>query len=110
MPPAKRPPPQRATKVRAHYRAGTRVKSHNRKLAWMDARAAWGGAAVSGVTTLGLLAQMGVTLLSTVALIITALLGLLAVLASEQSTKNHKRIKAAARKRKPAAKRTTRRR
>ena len=113
------PPAKRTTRVRRHTRSnGTKVRSHNREAALAQAKAAWIGTGVSGLTTLALVVEMGFTIISTTALIITALLGWLAVYASQRTTKNKRKLRAntAARRRntsrgparrKPAGKRRT---
>ncbi|WP_141576090.1 hypothetical protein [Actinomadura sp. WMMA1423] len=89
------PPAKRTTRVRSHTRSdGTKVKSHNREAALAQAKAAWAGAGVSGLTTLALVVEMGFTIISTTALIITALLGWLAVYATQRTAKNKRKIRA----------------
>lgn len=101
------PPAKRTTRVRSHTRKdGTKVKSHNREAAVAQAKAAWAGAGVSGLTTLALVLEMGFTIISTAALIITALLGWAAVYASQRAAKNKRKMRAA----KAARRRNTARR
>lgn len=105
MPPARKSTPPRTTTVRAHTRwDGTKVKSHNRQLAWQQARAAAVGAGISGVTSLALVVEFGFTLLSTIAIVLTALLGLLAVVASEKATANKRKMRAKAKARRASGK------
>ncbi|TDD27355.1 hypothetical protein E1287_34630 [Actinomadura sp. KC06] len=111
------PPAKRTTRVRSHTRSdGTKVKSHNREAAVAQAKAAWAGAGISGLTTLALVFEMGFTIITAVALIITALVGWLAVRASEKATKNKRKLRSttAARRRntgrRPAARKRTSRR
>ncbi|MFE9099809.1 hypothetical protein [Actinomadura geliboluensis] len=105
------PPAKRSTRVRSHTRKdGTKVKSHNREAALAQAKAAWIGTGVSGLTTLALVVEMGLTIISTTALIITALVGWLAVHASQKATKNKRKLRAntAARRRKTSSRSGTR--
>lgn len=100
------PPARRTTNVRGHTRRdGTRVHSYNRQDAWRQAGAAWAGAGISGLTTLALVFEMGLTIISTLALVITAILGLLAVVASQKATKNKRKLRSTIKARKRAGRR-----
>ncbi|MFV2172385.1 hypothetical protein ACFHW2_11615 [Actinomadura sp. LOL_016] len=102
------PPAKRTTNVRSHTRRdGTRVRSHNRENAWRQAGAAWAGVGVSTVTTLALVFEMGLTIVSTFALVITALVGLAAVAATQKATKNKRKMRAATQARKKGGKRSS---
>ncbi len=104
MPPRKaaagqqrRKPPQqkRTTRVGSYARRdGTKVKSHNRELAWKQARAAWVGAGISGVTTTALIAEFGLNFVSTVFLLLTALTTWLAVWAGQKANGNKRKMRA----------------
>ncbi|MFD0854163.1 hypothetical protein ACFQ07_18140, partial [Actinomadura adrarensis] len=90
------PPAKRSAHVRSHTRKdGTKVKSHNRDAAVAQAKAAWVSTGVSGLTTVALVLEMGLTILSTTALVVTALLGWLGVWASQKATKNKRKMRAA---------------
>jgi hypothetical protein len=113
MPPRKRSPrrtpppkaPPRTTRVGSYSRRdGTKVKSHNRELAWKQARAAWAGAGVSGITTMALIAEFGLSLVSTIFLILTALLTWLAVWAGQKANGNKRKMRAQMNARKVAPK------
>lgn len=103
-PPPRRPnatpnPPPRATRVNSYTRRdGTSVKSHNRQLAWQQARAAWAGAAVSGVTTTALVFEFGFNAITAILLILTALFSYAGVWASRKHNGNKRKMKAAAKK------------
>lgn len=102
-PQQRRKPPQqkRTTRVRNYARRdGTKVKSHNRELAWKQARAAWAGVGVSGLTTVALIAELGLGIVSAIALILTALITWVAVLASQKANGNSRKMRAAANARK----------
>lgn len=94
-------------KVRTYRRTdGTKVSAHNRKR-WQTAKVAWAGAGVSGVTTLALLADLGLTTISVLAIVLTALLTTLAVKVQEKSNPKAAKMRAAAR---TTTRRTTKRR
>lgn len=100
------PPAKRTSHVRGHTRKdGTKVKSHNREAALAQAKAAWIGTGVSGLTTLALVLEMGLTIISTIALIITALVGWAAVHATQKATKNKRKMRASVKARKRPASR-----
>lgn len=103
------PPEKRTTRVRSHTRRdGTKVHSHNREAAMAQAKAAWVGTGISGLTTIALVLEMGLTIISTIALVLTALLGLLAVHASQKATKNKRKLRAStAARRKNTGRRST---
>jgi high-affinity Fe2+/Pb2+ permease len=69
---------------------GTRVKSHTRSAGWARSRAAWVGAGFSTLTAAALLWELGATVLATVAIVITAGLTTVAVIAGKQAEKNRK--------------------
>lgn len=107
MPPAKRA--QSKTRVRAHTRTTqtgrtTRVRSHSRTVtAWQQAGIAWAGTAATGATTLALVLELGFTLISAVVMLLTALVGALAIAATAKASKPRRRIRAKARSgRRPA--------
>lgn len=91
--PPKTPP--RTTRVGSYARRdGTKVKAHNRELAWKQARAAWVGVGISGITTMALIAELGLGLVSAVALILTALITWMAVMASQKANGNKRKLRA----------------
>lgn len=95
------PPKKRTGRVRKYTRRdGTDVRSHNRQMAWKQAGAAWAGAGISGITTLALVFEFGMTLISTVMLVLTALLGFAAVTASKHATANKRKLRATIKARK----------
>ncbi|MEO5874595.1 MAG: hypothetical protein ABIS86_00280 [Streptosporangiaceae bacterium] len=103
-----KPPPKKTTRVRDYTRTdGTKVRSHNRSLAWQQARAAWVGVGITGITTTGLIAEFGLNLVSTIFLVLTALVTWVAVWASQKANGNKAKMRAAAKARKRP---TTRRR
>src|SRR5262249_11593095 len=71
MPPKKRPPARGKARVGGYTRRdGTRVRSHNRTVnPWRDAGVAWAGTAATGATTAALVFELGLTLISTVAIL-----------------------------------------
>lgn len=85
--------PQR-TRVRSHHNAGHRVRAHNRRLNWKSVGATWAVVGFSALTTLGLLAEFGLEMLSMVAIIITALVGLLATWVTTKSTEKQRKMRA----------------
>ncbi|MCW2919144.1 MAG: hypothetical protein JWN52_7212 [Actinomycetia bacterium] len=102
------PQNRRTTRVNSYTkRDGTKVRSHDRSVAWKRAAAAWAGAGISGVTTLGLVFELGMTLISTLALVLTALLGFIAVKASQHAAKNRMQMRAKVKARPKARPRTT---
>ncbi len=96
-PPRRTPPPKtssKTTRVGGYSRRdGTKVKSHNRELAWKQARAAWAGAGVSGITTMALIAEFGLSLVSTIFLLLTALTTWLAVWAGQKANGNKRKMR-----------------
>jgi hypothetical protein len=113
MPPRKRSPrrtpppksPPRKTRVGGYSRRdGTKVKSHNREMAWKQARAAWAGAGVSGLTTMALVAEFGLSLVSTIFILLTALTTWLAVWAGQKANGNKRKMRAQMNARKAAPK------
>jgi 4-hydroxybenzoate polyprenyltransferase len=71
------------SRVRKHRRrlsSGKRVnvRSHTRTNTWRGAKKAWIATGIGGVTTLALLLEAGFALISGIAIVITALCGLLA--------------------------------
>lgn len=99
------PPAKRATgkaRVRAHTRTSQtgrtyRVRSHSRTVtAWQQAGMAWAGTAATGATTLALVVELGLTLISAVLILVTALVGSLAVAATAKASKPRRRIRAKA--------------
>lgn len=90
---------RRTTSVRGHRRTTasgrtTKVRSHSRSAAWRQAGAAWAGAGVSGVTTLAVVLQFGFTLISTIFLVLTVLLGMLGAKATARATRPQRRMRA----------------
>lgn len=104
----RKPPPKRTARVHSYSRRdGTKVKSHNRELAWRQARAAWTGAAISGVTTTALVFEFGFNAITAVLLVLTALFSWAGVWASQKHNGNKRKMRAAARR--PAPSRTRKR-
>lgn len=92
------PSGQRRTRVRSHTRRdGTRVRSHRRRVSWAPAAAAWSGAGVASATSLALLVELGFVLVSTLALVLTAALGTIAVRASKRASANRRKMRSYAR-------------
>lgn len=92
-----------STRVHEHYRTTAsgkqaRVRSHIRKIQWKQAGAAWAGAGVSGLTCLGMFLQFGFALLGTIFLILTLVLGAVAMILSGEASKKKRRMIAKARK------------
>lgn len=89
---------------------GTRVRSHQRTVnPWRDAAVAWGGTAASGATTAALVLELGLTLISTLAILLTVIIGAVAVKATNRSTKQRRTLRAKAKARihsRPAASRS----
>lgn len=85
---------------------GTRVKSHTRSAGWARSRAAWVGAGFSTLTAAAILWEMGATVLATVAVVITAGLTTVAVIAGRQVEKNRRTMSQQQRRR--ATSRTSR--
>jgi hypothetical protein len=80
------------------------VRAHSRTVtAWQQAGIAWAGTAASGATTLALVVELGLTLVSSVLMLLTALIGALAVAATAKASKLRRRIRAKTRR--PAARR-----
>lgn len=104
MPPAKpkKAPSKtnRTTRVRQHSRTtqtGKRVhvKSHNRTItAWQQAGIAWAGTAATGATTLAMVVEFGFALISTIVLLLTLLLGVLATAATAKASAPRRKMRA----------------
>lgn len=70
----------------------TRVRTHSRNAeAWREAGKAWVGVAASGAITVALVLQMGLQLVSTVAIIVTAILTVVAGAATTKAVRPQKR-------------------
>lgn len=80
-------------RVRAHTRAdGTRVKAHSRNLsAWKKAGGAWVCTGASLATSVALVAELGFTIVGAVAMILTAVIGALAVGLTTRAAKPKRR-------------------
>lgn len=98
-------PPKRTTRVRNYTRSdGTKVRSHDRRLAWKKAAAAWSGTAASGALSVALVLELGFTIISALAMLLTAIIGALAVKYSQQMAAPRRRMRANTR---PAPRRRT---
>ncbi|MEV5707266.1 hypothetical protein [Actinoallomurus sp. NPDC052274] len=102
--PPKKKPSSGSTRVRSHTRttqSGRRVKvrSHDRTItAWRQAGVAWAGTAASGTTALAMVLEFGFTLVSGIFMVLTALIGSLAVLATAKATAPQRRMHAKTRR------------
>jgi hypothetical protein len=113
MPPRKQTTTTGKARVGSYTRRdGTRVRHHQRTVnPWRDAGVAWAGAAVSGATTAAVVLELGLTLISTVAILLTVIIGAVAVKATNKATKQRRtmrtRAKASPRSRPAAARSRT---
>lgn len=87
-------PPRKTVNVRSHYRDGHRVRSHTRRLNWRSVGATWAVCGFSLLTTLGLLFEFGLEMVSMIAIIVTALVGLLATWVTVKSTEKQRAMRA----------------
>lgn len=71
-------------------RDGTRVRSHTRDAQWARSKKAWTGAGFAGVSAAAILVEFGFTLISTICVVLIALLTGAAVLAGTYAEKNKK--------------------
>jgi hypothetical protein len=69
---------------------GTYVRSHTRSAQWARARSTWIGAGFSTLVAAGILWEFGITLISTACVVLTALLGTIAVIAGNYVESNRK--------------------
>ncbi|MBC6458446.1 hypothetical protein [Actinomadura sp. HBU206391] len=92
---------KRTARVHSYTRRdGTRVRSHNRAMSeWKQAGAAWAATAGSGATTLALVTQLGLALISTLAIVLTLLLATLATHLTEKASKPRRTMRAKTRPR-----------
>ena len=117
MPPTKRTQQTTGkTRVRQHTRTTqtgrtVKVRSHDRTItAWKQAGIAWAGTAASGATTLALVFELGFTLISGIVMLLTALIGSLAVMATAKATQPQRKMRAKTKaRRRPQAARRRRR-
>jgi hypothetical protein len=86
--------PKRTVHVRSHYRDGHRVRAHSRRLDWKSVGATWAVVGFSSLTTLALLAEFGLEMVSMIAIIITALFGLLATWVTTKATEKQRQMRA----------------
>ncbi len=86
--------PDRTTRVRSHYNAGHRVRAHRRRLNWTSVGKSWGLVGFSALTTLALLAEFGLEMVSMIAVILTALFGLLATWITLKATEKQRKMTA----------------
>lgn len=95
------PPAKRTTRVHTYTRRdGTRVRTHNRAISeWKKAGAAWAATAGSGATTLALVTQFGLALISTLAIVLTLLLGALSASLTAKATAPKRTMRAKTRPR-----------
>jgi hypothetical protein len=100
--------PKRVVRVHSYTRSdGTRVRAHGRTMAaWKQAGLAWAGTTASGLTAAALVLELGFTLISVVALLLTVLLGILSAKLTAKATRPQRTMRAKAQTR-PAARRTT---
>lgn len=82
---------QQKPRVTSYVRKdGTRVRSHTRSAHWARSRAAWAGAGFAGLSATAILVEFGFTLISTVCVVLIAVLTTLAVIAGQYAEKNKK--------------------
>lgn len=111
MPPRKPPPKSRTgstgsrstgsaqtrsgpTRVGSYTRAdGTSVRSHSRENQWRQAAGAWVGAGASGALSLALVADLGFTIISGLAMLLTALIAAGALMATERVTRKQRTMR-----------------
>lgn len=89
-------------------RDGTKVRSHDRRAEWKKAAAAWSTTAAAGTVSAALVAELGFTLISAVAMVLTALVLALAVALTRKLNEPKRKMRAKTRKpapRRPAPKR-----
>lgn len=92
-------PPERVT---GYVKSdGTRVRSHTRSAQWARAKSTWIGAGFSTLTAAGILFEAGVTLVSTLSLLLIAVLGTVAVMAGRYVEHNRKTMASQRRTRRP---------
>ena len=72
---------------------GTRVRAHTRKADIARSKAAWVGLGFSTVTATAIVLEAGVTLISTLAIALTALLTTVAVVAGATAERNKKTLR-----------------
>jgi len=81
---------------------GTRVRTHTRSVGWTRSRRAWAGLGFGTLTSVAIVLEAGVTIVSTLAIILTAVLTAVAVIAAGYAEKNKKTLRAKTRTRRPA--------
>lgn len=103
MPP--KPPPRRGqrpsgastgrTRVGSYTKGdGTRVGAHSRtNNQWKQAGAAWASAGASGAVSLAMVAELGFTVLSGLAMLLTALFAAGALMLTEKATRKQRAMK-----------------
>lgn len=69
---------------------GTKVRTHTRAAQWARVRSTWIGAGFSTVVAAGILWEFGITLISTTCVVLTAVLGTIAVIAGRWVERNRK--------------------
>lgn len=84
---------------------GTKVRTHTRAAQWARVRSTWIGAGFSTLVAAGILWEFGITLISTTCVVLTAVLGTIAVLAGQWVERNRQ---AMGQQRKTRSTRTTR--
>lgn len=96
------PPDKRQSHVGGYVKSdGTRVRSHTRSAQWARAKSIWIGAGFSTLGAAGILWEAGVTLVSTFALLLIAVLGTVAVMAGRYVEHNRKTMASQHRTRRP---------
>jgi hypothetical protein len=98
---------------KSYTRNGKRVRGHTRSVNSRRMAATWAGTATSGVVCVGILAEAGFTVASSIGVVLIASFTWLAVVAGGWAEKNRATMNAQAKRRKagrrkPAARRTTR--
>lgn len=102
--------------VSGHTRAdGTKVRAHTRSVNKARIVGTWAGTATSGVVCVGIIAEAGFTVASSIGVVLIASFTWLAVVAGNYAEKNKKTMagqkkRRQATRRKPAARRTSTRR
>ncbi len=87
-----------STTVHQHFRrtrtGTTTVREHDRQInPWKQAGAAWASAGASGAVSLAMVAELGFTIVSSLAILLTALIAAAALMATEKATRKQRAMK-----------------
>lgn len=94
------PPAKRTVHVRSHMRNGKKVRSYSQQRdAWKKAGIAMGSAGASGTLAVASVLELGFTLISTIAVILTALLSMWAAQATAKAAQPRRTTRSKARSR-----------